>query len=80
MKYKGIIYIFIYVLFMSVFYPAIGQLSAPGSSATIQTEYPSFPEADNIFIFCSISEGVPAGSLQVQTALGRNQNLSLGKI
>jgi gliding motility-associated-like protein len=69
MRYKGIIYFFITILFMSVFYPAIGQLSAPGSSATIQTEYTAFPEADNIFIFCSISEGVPAGSLQVQTAL-----------
>lgn len=69
MKYKGILYILVYFLFMSVLYPANAQITAPGSSATIQTEYPSFPEADNIYIFCTQEQGMLAASLQAQTSL-----------
>ncbi|HZH73984.1 MAG TPA: gliding motility-associated C-terminal domain-containing protein [Mariniphaga sp.] len=46
-----------------------GQLSAPGSNTDIPTQYPTFPETDNIFIFCIQEEGARPAGLQVQTSL-----------
>ncbi len=48
---------------------AEAQLSAPGSSATITTEYPVFQGTDNIFIFCAQEEASENGVLQVNTTL-----------
>jgi len=48
---------------------AAAQLSAPGSSATTNTEYPVFPETDNIFVFCTDTTINNAGTLQAETTL-----------
>ncbi len=48
---------------------AHAQISAPGSSAAVQTEYPSFPETDSIFVFCTAVEGTQAATLEAQTSL-----------
>lgn len=45
------------------------QISAPGSETSVSTNYPAFPETDNIFIFCTGSEEIDAGSLTVRTGL-----------
>ena len=69
MKNKGNITLFVLFIFFLNLTVAQAQLSAPGSAATVNTEYPAFPETDNIFVFCTEAEGINAGSLQVQTEL-----------
>lgn len=46
-----------------------GQITAPGSDATDLTSYPTFPETDNIFIFCTTDSLAEIGSLQAATQL-----------
>jgi gliding motility-associated-like protein len=69
MKNKGNISLFVILFFFLNLAAAQAQLSAPGSAATTNTAYVTFPETDNIFIFCTETEEINAGSLQVQTAL-----------
>jgi gliding motility-associated-like protein len=69
MKNKGNITLYVLILFFLNIFFAHAQLSAPGSIATESTAYPAFPETDNIFIFCTESDGINAGSLRVQTEL-----------
>lgn len=69
MKNKGYITLIAFIFFFLNLVFAQAQLSAPGSAATVNTEYPTFPETDNIFIFCTETDGIIAGSLQVQTEL-----------
>lgn len=61
------------ILFVSFFFLYIpfaeAQLSAPGSSATTNTEYVSFPETDPVFIFCAASGDGNMAALEVETAL-----------
>ncbi len=68
MKYKGIFFFLILILFIRVL-PLNAQISAPGSQATVETAYPSFPETDSIFIFCTPDEGIQNAVLQAQTSL-----------
>ena len=51
------------------FHVAPAQLTAPGASATLTTEYQEFPETDNIFIFCAESEGIQNGTLSFYSAI-----------
>lgn len=69
MKKKGSFYVFICVLFLLNLSAAQAQLTAPGATATAETNYPAFPETDNIFIFCTDNEVTEAGVLQAQTLL-----------
>ncbi len=69
MKNRGNITLIVLFFFIVNLAVAQAQLSAPGSAATINTEYLTFPETDNIFVFCTESEGINTGSLQVQTEL-----------
>jgi gliding motility-associated-like protein len=69
MKKTGNISLFVLFFFFLNLAVVQAQLSAPGSAATVNTEYPAFPETDSIFVFCTETEGVNAGSLQVQTEL-----------
>jgi gliding motility-associated-like protein len=48
---------------------AEAQLTAPGSSAAIDTRYPVFGETDNIYIFCASGSEANNGALQVNTSL-----------
>lgn len=45
------------------------QISAPTADATDVTNYPVFPEPDDIFIFCTIDSTVEEGMLSVSTQL-----------
>jgi gliding motility-associated-like protein len=45
------------------------QISAPGSVGAGETNYPSFPETDSIFVFCAENEIAPIGELRVSTGL-----------
>ncbi|SHE96311.1 gliding motility-associated C-terminal domain-containing protein [Mariniphaga anaerophila] len=69
MRNKG--HITLFVLFFFVFNLAMAQtqLTAPGATGTATTEYPVFPETDDIFVFCAESEGMNNGSLLMQTEL-----------
>lgn len=69
MKNKGNITLFVLLIFFLNIAVAQAQLSAPGSAATANTEYLTFPETDNIFVFCTETEGINAGSLLIQTEL-----------
>ena len=79
MKYIGIFIVLTTILFLSVLNRVHAQISAPGSSATVQTEYPSFPETDNIYIFCTGNEGIQAADLQAQTLLTGTKNFQWEK-
>ena len=46
-----------------------GQITAPGSDASDQTNYPTFPETDDIFIFCTTSQVENIGVLRATTQL-----------
>ena len=48
---------------------AEAQLTAPGSSATVTTQYPVFQETDDIFIFCTSDASPEIGTLQVNTTI-----------
>lgn len=69
MKNKGYITLIAFIFFFLNHVVTQAQLSAPGSAATVNTEYPVFPETDNIFVFCTVAEGINAGTLQFQTEL-----------
>jgi gliding motility-associated-like protein len=66
MKSNIILLVIIFLLHISF---AEAQLSAPGSSATTNTEYISFPETDNIFIFCAGQDNGLVAALEVETTL-----------
>ncbi len=68
MKHKNIFFFLLGFLFMWAV-PANAQITAPGSTASVPTEYPSLPETDSIFIFCTAGEGMLAADLQAQTSL-----------
>jgi gliding motility-associated-like protein len=69
MKNQGILYFFVCLLFLVNLPSVNAQITAPGASASVVTQYTVFPEADNIYIFCTQNQETAAGSLQVQTAL-----------
>ena len=48
---------------------ANAQLTAPGSSGSVATNYPVFTETDSIFVFCNDAEGSSSGALSVTTNL-----------
>lgn len=69
MKYKSTLYLF-YCLFILLNVQLVSaQITAPGSQAALNTEYPVALPQDSIFIFCSSNETEKAASLQAQTAL-----------
>jgi gliding motility-associated-like protein len=69
MMKKGSFYLFICVWFLFSLPAAQAQLTAPGATGATETEYTTFPETDNIFIFCTENEVTEAGALQAQTSL-----------
>lgn len=68
MKNKSILNFLTVVLFLWAV-PAVAQISAPGSAASVPTQYPSLPETDSIYVFCAAGDGIPAAALQAQTSL-----------
>ncbi len=68
-KKPGFIYLIIIICLLTDILPASAQLTAPGSSASVETQYPLFPETDNIFIFCAPDSTSEAGVLQANTTL-----------
>lgn len=69
MNRKAFIFICLFslILLSSEFVSA--QLSAPGSSTSVETNYPVFNETDSIYIFCANAEGDEIGALRVSTQL-----------
>lgn len=62
----SILFITVCLLFSGL---AMGQIIAPGSDGSDQTNYPVFPETDDIFIFCTEDSLLEVGNLQVSTQL-----------
>ncbi len=56
-------------LLSGAFDTALGQLTAPGSAATAETQYPVFEATDSIFVFCADAEDEQLGTLRAQTSL-----------
>src|SRR5690554_1606724 len=69
MNFKSILRFVVFILPVFVSIAVNGQITAPGSAAGVSTQYPSFPETDNVYIFCAQDEGVQPGSLVATTAL-----------
>ena len=69
MDSRKITSLLLFHLCMISLFPAVGQITAPGSSGTIATEYTAFAEQDNIHIYCTGENGAPAASLQAETNL-----------
>ena len=69
MKFKYISISFVIILTLLAVKGVKGQLSAPGSNAGIPTQYPTFQETDNIYIYCIAEAEARPGALQVQTSL-----------
>lgn len=69
MKNKNKIHFFLLIALLLSFHFSPAQLTAPGASGMTTTEYRTFPETDNIFIFCVESEGIQNGELNVHTTL-----------
>ncbi|MDD4107996.1 MAG: hypothetical protein PHH93_04670, partial [Prolixibacteraceae bacterium] len=70
MTYKGKFHIIVItILFLFNVSVAKSQLTAPGSSAVIATEYPVFAETDMIYIFCSQTEVEDTAELVAETNL-----------
>lgn len=63
---RSLYFILVLTLFSSVLK---AQITAPSSDGTDVTEYPVYPEADSIFLFCSTDSTVEVGSLTVNTEL-----------
>ena len=69
MKKNVNLYLFIILLFLLNHSVLNAQITAPGSSSSVETTYPAFPERDSIYIFCTGGQGNMTGTLQAQTAL-----------
>ncbi len=61
--------LFGFILILLISMTTQAQLSAPGSSASEETNYPVFTEIDSIFIFCASSELDEIGNLRMTTNL-----------
>lgn len=63
----------LYLLMVILFFlniPVVrGQLSAPGAVASEKTQYPVYPETDDIFVFCTSNPEEQNGVLRVSTEL-----------
>ncbi len=66
---KSRLFGFIYSLLFIFSVPAIGQISAPGSTGSDKTSYPTFQGTDSIYFFCAESEGLEIAALRVNTQL-----------
>ncbi len=64
---KRSLYLLLALLLFSYF--AQAQITAPQASGTDVTQYPVFPETDNIYIFCVTDSLAETGSLTAATAL-----------
>ena len=62
-------YLFGLLLILTVSTTLQAQISAPGSDNSDKTDYPTFPEIDSIFIFCTNSEIDEIGRLRMTTDL-----------
>jgi len=78
-KKTNIIYLLIFVCLLTDGWSAKAQLNAPGSSASVETQYPQFPETDNIYIFCATDSTSETGTLQVNTTLQGTKTFSWEK-
>lgn len=61
--------LFIVTILVFSFYALQAQISSPGANAIDVTQYPVFPETDDIFIFCSNDSSAEVGALTATTAL-----------
>lgn len=61
--------LFIVTILVFSFYALQAQISSPGADATDVTQYPVFPETDDIFIFCSSDSIIEVASLTATTEL-----------
>lgn len=61
----------LYLLFFLILFStaAFAQITAPDADGSAFTQYPEFPETDNIFVFCSADTLAQNGSLTVATTL-----------
>src|SRR5690554_6568262 len=66
---KSILLVFFLILALSFSQQSMGQISAPGSVSETQTNYVSFPENDEIFIFCASQDNIEDATLQVITTI-----------
>ncbi|MDX1286073.1 MAG: gliding motility-associated C-terminal domain-containing protein, partial [Draconibacterium sp.] len=64
---KKSLYFLLFFLIVSKVLKA--QISAPGSSASDKTFYPTFTETDSIFLFCTADSTLETGALMVTTQL-----------
>lgn len=62
-------YLFGFLLIFMISTSLQAQISAPGSHGSDKTNYPSFPETDSIFIFCTNSDVDEIGKLRMTTNL-----------
>ena len=69
MKKSGRLFLIVFVLFVCSSAITNAQLSAPGSDANEQTNYPAFLETDSIYIFCTEDEVSEVGVLRAETNL-----------
>jgi gliding motility-associated-like protein len=69
MKQKYYSTVILFFLFFLIANSLAAQLNAPGSTGTEETSYPSFPEADSIFMFCAENETAQIAELRVTTTL-----------
>lgn len=69
MNNKKIFSLIFFLLCMTVFFRAGGQIIAPDATGTVETEYTTFSETDNIFVFCAGEDGSTVASLQAETNL-----------
>ena len=63
------LYLFGFSLIFMISTTLHAQISAPGSDGSDITNYPSFPETDSIYIFCTDNEFDETGRLQMTTNL-----------
>ena len=66
--------LFIVTILVFSFYALQAQITSPGANATDVTQYPVFPETDDIFIFCSNDSSAEVGALTATTALSGTKN------
>lgn len=61
--------LFIVTILVFSFYALQAQITSPGADANDVTQYPVFPETDDIFIFCSSDSMMAVASLSATTEL-----------
>lgn len=69
MKQRSYITILSFIFFFFIAHLLNAQISATGAANSTETNYISFPETDNIFLFCADSETAQIGELSVTTEL-----------